>query len=561
MNLRRRRVILAIAAPVAFGLVSLALGRDVNWDLRNYHWYNPYALLADRSYLDVAPAGLQSFFIPLLDIPWFALGRAVPGVVVGFLLAAVQSLNLILLYFLAYRLLPFEDMRRRNTLALWVAFAGMCGGGSLGLLGTTFQDNIVSIGVLGSLLAVVTSEKLLTGASSVIAGRGAALAAIPIGLAVAGKVTTLPYAVGLTAAFLFWPGPPRRRVLLTLCFGAGFSVVLAAVYGPWMWHLWNWTGNPFFPFLDFPGARLAAAPYSFTHFVPRGWLEAVAYPLVFSLDPLRVGENDFRDYRIATAYVVVPLCLIAAWRWPSTRAVDAPRSLGYVVAAFAIGYALWLVGFSIYRYAVTLEMLAPLVIAMAIAALPFAARARSIALRVLLLVLLVTAWPSDWGRGRWTGKFIEVEAPSISHAATTLVLLLDKPLAYVVPAFPAEVAFIQLVPELAPLDAPGAAWNRMVRARLDQHTGEMFGLMRATRNLYKQSSEKQKNARRLLSAYGLRMDEQSCRPVPSNLDQAESLTLCDAYDWLGLRREEERCHPADPGPEIAPEICRVVRAQ
>jgi hypothetical protein len=408
---------------------------------------------------------------------------------------------------------------------------------------------------------VARSEELFTGASGGIAARRAALAAIPIGLAVAGKITALPYAVGLTAAFLFWPGHWRRRLWLTLCFGAGLSLVVAALYGPWMWQLWKLTGNPFFPFLDFPGAQFSDTRYPFAHFLPRGWLEAATYPFVFSLDPLRVGENEFRDFRIAAAYLVVPLCLIAAWRWRPKPRADVPRGFGYVIAAFAIGYALWLAGFSIYRYAVTLEMLAPLVIALAIAALPFAARVRIVAIKALLLVLLVTAWPPDWGRGRWAGKFIEVAAPPIQHPAATLVLMLDKPLAYVVPAFPAEVAFIQLVPELAPLDAPGAAWNRMIGARIDGHAGELLGLMRATRNLYKQSSEKQENARRLLSAYGLRMDEQSCRPVPSNLDQAESLTLCDAYDWLGLRREEERCHPAVPGPEIAPEICRVVRAQ
>jgi hypothetical protein len=558
MNLRRRRVIFAFAVPIAFGLLSLVLGRDANWDLRNYHWYNPYAFLTGRHYLDLAPAGLQNFLTPLLDIPWFIAGQALPGPVVGFLLGAVQSLNLILLYFIAFRLLPFEEPARRNSLALWVAIAGMCGGGSLGLLGTTFQDNIVSIGVLGSVLALVRSGDLLSLAPPSTAARRAALAAVPVALAVAGKITAAPYGVALAAALLFWPAPAARRVWLMVWFAAGFAVVAAAVLGPRMWQVWQLTGNPLFPFLDFPGARFPHASFSFTRFLPGGWFEALIYPFVFSLDPLRVGENEFRDYRIAAAYAIVPFCVIAAWRWRNARAEEAPKYLAYVIAAFLLSYALWVAAFSIYRYGVTAEMLAPLVIAISVAALPIPANARVVAIKSILLVLMVTAWPPEWGRGRWTAKFVEVQAPPIARPASTLVLLLDKPLAYVVPAFPSETAFVLLVPEFTSLTDRGAPWNRMIQARIDGHRGEMFGLVRATRNIYKQTSNKWENAQRLLSTYGLRIDERSCRPVPSNFDGVETQTLCDAFDWLGLRLERERC-AAPAGPEISPQLCRVIR--
>src|ERR1700688_351004 len=101
-----RSMRLLFAAPILFGLVSVLIGQDTNWDLRNYHWYNPYALLNGRFDLDIAPAGLQSFFSPLLDIPWFILGRALPALLIGFLLGAVHSANLILIYFISARLLP-----------------------------------------------------------------------------------------------------------------------------------------------------------------------------------------------------------------------------------------------------------------------------------------------------------------------------------------------------------------------------------------------------------------------------------------------------------------------
>lgn len=51
-------------------------GQDACWDLKNYHLYNAWAWLHGRPTTDLAPAGLQSYFSPYLDLPyaWLALG-------------------------------------------------------------------------------------------------------------------------------------------------------------------------------------------------------------------------------------------------------------------------------------------------------------------------------------------------------------------------------------------------------------------------------------------------------------------------------------------------------
>jgi hypothetical protein len=60
---------LLIAAYTAFAAVlSFHLGQDMNWDLQNYHFYNPYQLLAGRFDKDILVAGVQSFFNPVLDL-------------------------------------------------------------------------------------------------------------------------------------------------------------------------------------------------------------------------------------------------------------------------------------------------------------------------------------------------------------------------------------------------------------------------------------------------------------------------------------------------------------
>ena len=65
---------LLAAAPFLAGLLGVVLGQDVNWDLRNYHWYNAYAFLNGRyDGGDFMPSQTQFFFNPLLDVPFYLL--------------------------------------------------------------------------------------------------------------------------------------------------------------------------------------------------------------------------------------------------------------------------------------------------------------------------------------------------------------------------------------------------------------------------------------------------------------------------------------------------------
>lgn len=65
---------LPLLLSLVFGAgVSLALGQDCNWDLRNYHFYNVHAWLGDRYLFDIAPAQRQTFLNPLLDLPFYGL--------------------------------------------------------------------------------------------------------------------------------------------------------------------------------------------------------------------------------------------------------------------------------------------------------------------------------------------------------------------------------------------------------------------------------------------------------------------------------------------------------
>ena len=65
--------------PLASGLLSLFLGKDINWDLKNYHYYNAYGFIEHRLDVDIAPAQLQTFINPIGDLPFYWMTKFFPG--------------------------------------------------------------------------------------------------------------------------------------------------------------------------------------------------------------------------------------------------------------------------------------------------------------------------------------------------------------------------------------------------------------------------------------------------------------------------------------------------
>src|ERR1700733_1409092 len=112
-RVRSLALFLLALAPFAFGALALALGQDVNWDLRNYHWYNAYAFLNGRYGFDLLPSQTPWFYNPLLDVPFYLLATHVPARTAGFALGFVQGLNFPLLFMLAHATLVIANPRHK----------------------------------------------------------------------------------------------------------------------------------------------------------------------------------------------------------------------------------------------------------------------------------------------------------------------------------------------------------------------------------------------------------------------------------------------------------------
>ena len=147
---RLAAALILVIAPLFFGVLALLLGQDANWDLRNYLWYNAYAFLNGRYGFDLLPSQIPYFYNPLLDVPFYLLATHVSAQVAGFILGTFQGLNFILLFMIAYLSLIITDTRLKVAACACLAALGMLGGGGIAQIGTTFGDNITSLGVLMS---------------------------------------------------------------------------------------------------------------------------------------------------------------------------------------------------------------------------------------------------------------------------------------------------------------------------------------------------------------------------------------------------------------------------
>lgn len=503
-------------APPAFGLITLALPMDANWDLRNYHYYNAYAFLAGREGDDLLVAQLPTFFNPLIDLPFFLATQAWPARLVGFALGTVQGLNILPLYGISHAVLRVAPIERRRLVAAALALLGMTGAGALSELGTTFYDNVVSLGPLAALWLVLRDHTALRSAPLRAAWPPLVVAGLISGIAIGLKEPVVTIVAGLCLAFLFAPARPARRLALALVFGAGAALGMAASSGFWMLHLWRAYGNPIFPFYNeiFRSPWALARDYRDVFYIPGSLLVRIFFPFAYLVDPRLTGDANFRDLRILACFMLIPLAGLAALlRRPGPAdtkpALSAMPETRYLLTAFAIGYVVWVLLFCIYRYLIVYEMLAPLAILLSIGLLPLRPRARALAAGVMIALVVATAEPADWGRIPWTEKWVMATPPKLADPDRTLVLITGhEPLSYLIPFFPPGVRFLRIHSGFTGPYEPTVRFNVEMHRIVGEHRGPRYVLYNPNEARF---------AEEHLEAYGLIIDRTACQSVPSNI--------------------------------------------
>ena len=475
------RTTLAIVglSMLAGAAYTLATGEDANWDWQNYHEYNVWAVLTGRYAIDVAPAGFQTYFNPLVYFPVYWLRHLLPPPLGLTIIGAVHGLNLALIVWLTRVLLG------RSTVIATVSAVAIAATGPMTLseTGTSFTDVLLSLLVIAGFgLILVDTSHLPAGDVEVpsdpsptsLTARSAAstrtpqsrqrlhllLAGLLIGAAVGLKLTNVVFALGAVVAVLLAAHPITGLVWL----GVGGALGAGVTHGAWSVMLWRELGNPIFPLFNgvFRSPELLPTNILDLQFYPRGLLDALAYPFYWLAGINRSSEYPFRDARFAAVMLLIPIAIVARL-WRGT-ALFTRRDVQFF-AMVGVSYAGWLGLFAIHRYAVALELLcAPLIVLLIARLWPQTLR-RGAAIATALLAAAIAAWtqPGDWGRRPWSDPYRPAIPAALAQPAT--YLLLSKPVAYVAPLLPPASRFYQLADIALPI-LPGGIFDRRIRAGL-----------------------------------------------------------------------------------------------
>ncbi len=519
---RRVGWVYATALAIGFvgcGLSSLELGQDNNWDLLNYHYYNPHAFLNDRIGYDVAPAQRQSYLNPFLDLPFYWGTRRLPPRVLGFVMGGIHGLSFGLVFALC------AIVFRRFASALRWALAGSCSLAGLyapvfiGELGASQNDALVGLFVLTALVLfarALAARGTLSGrdsrhsvvAASLIFGVGAGL-----------KATLMPHAVGIAIAVMFTERTWRARTTVLAIVLGSILVGFLLANGYWMVRMWQEFANPLYPFLNDVFRSPWADPRSYADrsMIPSSLLDAVVLPFRFlTHSDYTAYQNDFRDGRYAllcvvmVAWAVDRLVRVIVRRTKRTSRVEPmPTEVRFLVVFFVVSFVAWEASFSIIRYASTLELLAPLVIvALASACVRGGAIRTGAIAAATLAVVIATVKPIHYERVTWGERFWEVSVPDLPSPNAVVVIANARPWAYLIPPFPPEIRFVSVDNNLT-RPSSKTRTQEEIRRLLAWFEGDVYLLSRDEPEFLLEHDV------RVLGPYGLRLEDAAPLPIAS----------------------------------------------
>lgn len=519
------------------GTTSVLLGQDANWDLRNYHLYNAFSFLNDRLTIDALAAGIQTYFHPLLDLPYYLL---------YFYILDEWPKTLAFLAGIPYGLLLFSvfcictDIFRLLQQPNWYLYSlistslGTTGVATLSQTGTTFNEVTIAAFITSG-IAIITNS--ISWNQDTPSSKAILLAGILLGLAAGLKLTAVIYAPAVSIALLLYARLNKKNTIITFIFCSGWVLAFLPIWGFWGMRLYELTGNPMFPMLNnlFQSDWMSTATGGFDNkFKPSSWLQALLYPFYWILN----GENtvmeiEFSDPRFAIGFLAF-FSIIATLTVSKLKAKNKknptplqskknPSTLNFLLLYILVSYILWMSLFSILRYAVAIEALLGLVIGVAITLackkLPSHHLPSQTPLAFLILILLtatsMTAYPY-WGRSNYSERTFQYTKADIPDSS--LILLLSKPTAYIAPIMSQHIKNLTFIG----LNYEYPAFSKfklgsIIRKNIEKHQGPIYTLY---------NKEDINHAEVILERFNLSFYKSHCKTIETNIDLDDTLYYC-----------------------------------
>jgi len=531
---RRAWLVLLLAGAGLCGLWTVAAGKDVNWDLLNYHYYLPYEWLTGRLSRDYFAASAQGYLNPVGHLPFYAMvALGWHSVVASIALAAFHGLNIALLYRIAWTLFEHRPPRERHVLCFLAAALGAASAVFAATVGSSFLEPLLSVPMLAGLLLLLPGDAASAVRRGLFAGLlfGAA-AALPYSNAIF-ALAALPLAFSAARN----SGWTWRGALAYCCGGV---LAMAALAGPWMVAVGRELGNPLFPFMNgwFRSPHAPAVNMAAGRFAIENIGAAMAFPIdLVTPDRMLYAEITAPDLRFAALLLAaLALPVVALWKRQGARAAALRGADWRLLGFFAASYVLWLATSANGRYGLLVLLLAGVCLArLAERVLPLGAA--RIALGVLLIAQVVACFmvsaPRWFIADRWSRQWLPFVPAERALREPALYLTVETlPMAAVVPFVHPDSSFVNLRGQYSV--PPGAPRLEALFAR---HPGHVRALGR-----YLRLREDGRPRVEVVDAYdstfiryGYRIDESDCFAIDWRPDDDDVLSR--AANWLARQPE------------------------
>lgn len=432
-----KNIFLLLLFMTACGGYGLLLGKDADWDLLNYHLYNPFALFNGRFGIDVLPAGIHTFFNPLLDVPLY-LGikylNNYPRLLV-FLWSIPSGVFVFFIYKLSQLFFPKPSDKVYVLLTVLMGCSGSMFLSQIGLSTTeVWTASLLAISTYLFFRWLRQGRRIyaLCFFTAFVAGATGGL-----------KMTAAPFVVALTIVFLLNLRGSFKPWKQFCWFAVGGISGFLLTNGYFMMRLWILYQNPVFPFFNeiFRSPFFEPENWKDMRFFPKTTLQWIFYPFYWMTQEARLStEIATMDPRLALGYLGVVGVLLGA---VTKKIIPLQRRAIYsLVLMVIITYVLWLNVYSILRYVVILEALGTLVVVWILRNF-----LRPVVGMLAGVALVVMAWfgtvAPDWGHEPFDNQPYVHFSPAFPKVQpNALVVFFGQPMAFAAPFFPKDTQFV-----------------------------------------------------------------------------------------------------------------------
>ncbi|HWX81939.1 MAG TPA: hypothetical protein VNZ02_17690 [Steroidobacteraceae bacterium] len=518
------RPLVYIACTVLALVSNYLLGKDMSWDLLNYHLYSGFSAVNDRFVHDYFAAGPPSYFNPFAYVPFYAMVSAgLPALAIASVLAIAHSIILWLTFELAVCVCPSNDPHMRMTMGVWAIGLAFINPILMQQIGNTFAD-------------ITTAELVLAGwlllAGAVRTPRAARIvgAALLLGVATALKLTNAVHALAGISLVIMLPLTLQERIRRGLGYVIALGVGFAIVAAPWSYRLERMFGNPLFPLMNglFRSPEFTTEPLRHFRFIPGTFAEALWRPFAMA-DPITMVHAELRapDLRYAVL-VLLMVWLLFRWLWrrlasgsiPSRRAKPdlSTRVLWALGCGLGVDWVLWLSGSGNSRYFLPMASVAAVVI-VALLFRVFAGRpkVRNYVLAAIFGVQAIQLWMGTdyrWNPVPWDGQWFRIAVPEKLSTASNLYLTMGAQSHSFMAAFlPRGSGLINFSGGYAL--GPGGANGSRIAALINRYSPHVRVLVTGAR-LYEDVERREplrSNVDAALQRFGLRVEASDCATI------------------------------------------------